>query len=354
MKTMYREFFTRMSDLRLSSNPFAFLICLALIVGCTGETDKSGETSTQNSKQLEEVSLVLNWYPEAEHGGYYAALVHGFYEETGLKVTILPGGPNAPVLQKVDRKSVTFGVTNADRVLLGRAQDANVVAVMSPLQTSPRCIMVHESSGIETLAGLKDLTLAMNSGATWAQFLRKRLPLENVRVVDGASVAKFLEDKNYAQQGYVFSEPFVARSKGGDPRSLLVSELGFNPYTSLLIAHGDTIAEQPDTVRKMVEASIRGWQKYLESPDETNRYINKQNPKMELDILAFGAEALQPLCVDESTPIEQLGKMTEARWQTLANQLVEVEVFKAGGVDPLKAFTLEFLSSTQDDAAPNN
>ena len=322
-------------------------------MGCTSETPIGNQSTDPTSPQLEEVSLVLNWYPEAEHGGYYSALVHGFYEEAGLKVTIIPGGPNAPVLQKVDRKSVSFGVTNADRVLLGRAQDANVVAVMSPLQTSPRCIMVHESSGIETLANLKDVTLAMNSGATWAQFLRKRLPLENVRIVDGASVAKFLEDENYAQQGYIFSEPFVAKSKGGDPRSLLVSNLGFNPYTSVLIAHADTVSEQPETVRKMVTASIRGWQKYLESPDETNRYIHTQNPEMGLDILAFGAEAMKPLCVDDATPIEQLGKMTQARWQTLADQLVEVEVFQAGVVDPLKAFTLEFLSATQDDAAPN-
>ena len=34
--------------------------------------------------------------------------LHGFYEEAGLKVTIIPGGPNAPVLQKVDRKTVTL------------------------------------------------------------------------------------------------------------------------------------------------------------------------------------------------------------------------------------------------------
>lgn len=334
--------------MRALLNQFAFLACFVLITGCTGDAEESDAGKAQSSPELEEVSLVLNWYPEAEHGGYYAALVHGFYEEAGLDVTIIPGGPNAPVLQKVDRKSVTFGVTNADRVLLGRAQDADVVAIMSPLQTSPRCIMVHKSSGIETLAELKDVTLAMNSGATWAQFLRKRLPLDNVRIVDGASVARFLGDKNYAQQAYVFSEPFVARSKGGDPRALLVSDLGFNPYTSLLIAHGDTLSNKPDMVRRMVAASIRGWQKYLESPGESNRYIHKQNPEMELDILTYGADALKPLCIDDATPARQFGKMTETRWKTLADQLVEVEVLKASEVDPLKAFSLEFLSTAND------
>lgn len=319
------------------------LLLLTLAAGCAGEADSDRQRRTSTDHPLQEVSLILNWYPEAEHGGYYTALVEGYYEEAGLKVTIVPGGPNAPVLQKVDRKSATFGVTNADRVLLGRAQGADVVAVMSPLQNSPRCIMVHQSSGIETFADLKNVTLAMNSGATWAQFLQKRLPLDNVRIVDNASVAKFLSDDNYAQQAYVFSEPFVANSKGGDPRSLMVSELGFNPYTSLLIAHADTISRRPEIVRKMVEASIRGWQTYLEHPGKTNRYIHRQNPQMELDILAFGAEAMKPLCIDESTPLEQLGRMTHQRWQTLHDQLVEINVFKPAAIDPRRAMTTQFL-----------
>ena len=37
-------------------------------------------------------------FPEAEHGGFYAALVRGYYREAGLDVRILPGGPETPVL----------------------------------------------------------------------------------------------------------------------------------------------------------------------------------------------------------------------------------------------------------------
>ena len=40
------------------------------------------------------MTLQLNWFPEAEHGGYYAALVRGYYRDAGLDVKILPGGPN--------------------------------------------------------------------------------------------------------------------------------------------------------------------------------------------------------------------------------------------------------------------
>ncbi|MEO8377770.1 MAG: ABC transporter substrate-binding protein, partial [Candidatus Sumerlaeota bacterium] len=42
------------------------------------------------------VSLVLNWFPEMEHGGFYAAQVEGYYAEEGLDVTIISGGVDVP------------------------------------------------------------------------------------------------------------------------------------------------------------------------------------------------------------------------------------------------------------------
>jgi NitT/TauT family transport system substrate-binding protein len=289
---------------------------------------------------------MLNWRPEAEHGGYYAALVHGYYKDAGLEVEIIPGGPSAPVLQQVARGEVTFGVTNADDVLLARAQEADVTALMAPLQTSPRCIMVHKSSGIEDFDQLKNVTLAMSGGKAWAQFLKKTLPLEGVEFEEHPTNEKFLFDENYARQAYVFSEPFVVEQQGGDPASLLVADLGFNPYTSLLIAKQSTIDMQSDIVQRMVSASIKGWDKYLNDPDETNKYINQQNSDMSLEILAYGVDAMQPLCkvIEEGG---STGHMTIERWKTLHEQMVDVEAIEPDAVDPMKAFTTKFLEGAK-------
>ena len=45
--------------------------------------------------KLTEVRFGTNWVAQAEHGGYYQAVVDGTYEKYGLKVTIVPGGPQA-------------------------------------------------------------------------------------------------------------------------------------------------------------------------------------------------------------------------------------------------------------------
>lgn len=290
-------------------------------------------------RKLEKVTLQLNWFPEAEHGGFYAAQLHGFYKEAGLDVEILGGGPDIPVMQMVATGRVMFGVENADGVLLARAEGAPIVATMAPLQKSPRCIMVHEKSGIKRFEDLKDMTIAMSARAPFYFFLKKNFPLTNVEVVPyNGNVAPFLTNDKWACQGYIFSEPFVAKSKGGDPHSLLVADAGFNPYTSCLLVSEDTLAKNKDLVARMTAASAKGWAKYMADPTETNKLINSKNPEMGMDILTFGVEQLQPLVFDGGVTPETLGTMTPERWETLAKQLVELDLIKPGKVNAREAF----------------
>ncbi|MBI3837330.1 MAG: ABC transporter substrate-binding protein [Planctomycetia bacterium] len=340
---------------------FLFAIGLSIGVvqaGCGTSPTKSTPSDTPASstgaafgggaldRGLTSVTLQLNWFPEAEHGGFYAALVKGYYREAGLDVRILPGGPDTPVLQQVARRAATFGVVNADNILFGRAQEAPVVALMAPLQTSPRCLIVHESSRIRDFNDLKNMTIAMSSNNAFSHFLRHKVSLEGVKIVPySGNVAQFLLNADYAQQGYVFSEPFVARKQGGDPKVLMLSDLGFNPYTSLLFTHDAQLKEGPEIVGKMVAASIRGWAKYIESPDDANGAIHRANPEMGLDILAFGAQKLRPLVLDPVAEQQGIGTMSFSRWQTLADQLVETDQLKSQEVHVEQAFTTEFLPS---------
>ena len=319
---------------------------LVLIVGCSEARD-SNESVQANTDQmlatdgklLTNVTLQLNWFPEAEHGGYYAALVHGFFAAEGLDVEIIPGGPGSPVIQKLVANQTTFVVGNADQVLTGRNQEAEVTALFAPIQMSPRCIMVHASSGIERLDELQNMTVALSAGRAFALYMQKKLSLEGVRVVGyPGSMSVFLNDKNFAQQGYVFSEPFIAEQQGGDPHVLMVSELGFNPYASLLITRSDTVAAKPELVAAMVRASKQGWQTYLESPEKTNAAIHQQNEEMGLEILDYGATVLKDLCLPDAMPAAQLGDMTLQRWTQLRDQLAEIDLVDKN-LDVSKAFT---------------
>jgi NitT/TauT family transport system substrate-binding protein len=309
------------------------LLITPLLVGCRPASDST-------------VRLQLNWFPDAQHGGYYAAEVHNCFDEEGLSnVQILKGGPGTPVIPKLLMGQVDFAIANADQVLMARAQErTDVVALFAPLQNSPRCIMVHESSGVTSLAELKDVTLAMGEGKGFAEFLKSQVPLENVRVVPySGTVAKFLVDENYAQQGYVFTEPLIAQLRGGDPRSLMVSELGFNPYTSVLLTRRDLLDSDPELVGKVVRAVRRGWQRYLADAAPTNKRIRVENPELDAELLDQAANLVRELCLPDGMSSESVGMMTAVRWQTLASQLQALGLATPETVEG--AFSLDFLGS---------
>jgi NitT/TauT family transport system substrate-binding protein len=293
------------------------------LLGCARAPEDSAAPAESG---LRRVKLQLNWFPEAEHGGFYAAQIHGYYVEEGLDVEIVAGGTNVPVIQQVARGRVPFGIANAEQVLVGRAQDADVVALLAPMQHFPRCIMVHAESGIESFDQLNNLTLAVGEAKVYVDFLKAAAPLEKVKFVPyGGNVSRFVQHKNHAQQAYVFSEPFLAEQQGAKTRCLMISDLGFDPYAGLLIANGSVARGDEELIRKMVHASRRGWRTYLENPEPTNRRLLELNDQLTPAALAYGVERLRSLCLPDGLPPERLGEMTAARWRKLADQLVRLK-----------------------------
>jgi NitT/TauT family transport system substrate-binding protein len=322
-----------------------------LLLGCgRGAREPSGGVVDDSGKAR--IRLELNWFPEAEHGGYYAALVHGFFAEEGLEVTIVPGGPNVPVLQNVALGKSDFGVNNADQILFAREADADLVALFAPLQDSPRCILVHADAGIRRFEDLKNVVLAVGSSSAFFRYLARQLPLDGVELVAySGSIAPFLTQPRFAQQAYVFSEPYLAEQEGVAVHCLMVSELGYNPYTSVLFTSRAWLERHPDLTERLVRAVARGWQQYLEDPALTNDYIARQNPEISSGALAYGAREIAKLCLPAGTEPDQLGRMTAARWEELANQMVEAELLRGEASVARDAFTTRFLPAADHSTA---
>jgi NitT/TauT family transport system substrate-binding protein len=330
------------------------LSCVLLLVGASllafagcgskpAPKPQAGDPLAEPEK-LRVVKLQLNWRAEAEHGGYFAALAAGYYEQEGIDLRIQPGGPNVGVIQEVARGDGMFGIATADQILTARAAGANVIALMAPMQDSPRCVMVHEESGVTKLEDLKDVTLAVRPGISFFEFLKTKIPLTNVNVVNySGTIAQFLDHEDYAQQAYVFSEPYLAEQQGAKVRSLMVSDLGYNPYTSLLFTRENRLTDDPELVAKMTRASVRGWQKYLEDPAAANALIQKSNPEISTHALEYGAKAIKPLCLPHDADPKTIGTMSLDRWQELRDQLVAIKLLKPGKVQPAEVFTTKYL-----------
>ena len=340
----------RQGGYRMRSQLLVLLCVLGGVCGCGGSveppagSDVGTATAAQTTGTALSARLALNWYPEVEHGGFIAADVLGKFSAEGVAVEIIPGGPGAPqaVIAELAAGRIQFAVSDADNVVLARAAGVPIVALLAPLQTSPRCIMVHQAAGFKTLADLKDIELAISDARPFALWMKKQLPLTNVRLLPfSGMVGEFLQKPAFAQQAFVFSEPFVAREKGGDPQVLMVSEIGFDPYASLLITTEDVIAESPELVQKVVRASVSGWQQYLQSPAAVNQAIGKLNSEMTAAALEFGAEAMTPLCKTADGQVSC--EMNLERWEKLVSQIEELGQIEKGSVQAAECFSVKFL-----------
>ena len=282
------------------------------------------------------VVLALDWVPEPEFGGFYAARELGAFGRQGLDVEIRGGGAGAPVVQMVAAGQVQFGIAGADEVITARARGADVVPIYATFQTSPQGIMAHAARGYKTLGEvLKSGTLAIEPGVAYSAFLKKKYGGFGATLVpyDGG-VARFMTDPALAQQCFVTAEPLAAKKKGGDPQVFLVADEGYNPYAAVVIVKKSTLTDHPDWVKGFVTAAREGWTSYLATPAPTNAVMQKLNPSMDAETFASAAAAEKVLTESADTTAHGLGAMTRARWETLGNQLADLSlVLKAPPVD---------------------
>jgi NitT/TauT family transport system substrate-binding protein len=293
---------------------------------------------------LTPIRLQLDWYPQPEQGGFFAAQLLGYYKAEGLDVTILPLPQYGSVAQLVSTGQADIGLGSSDQILEWDSNGLPLVAISATMQHDPQAIMVHADSPIHSFADLEGHAITAQTGATWLKYVVSRYNLHQVRQVPSTlSIANFLADPGYVQQIFITSEPFFARQAGVNVRTFLISSSGYDPYRVSFTSR-DFAAKHPDVVAKFVRASIRGWQSYLSDPAATNALLLKLNPALNPAQESYTAQTLRDggfvTGSDPSGP--QTGRMTPARWQAGYDQLKSLGILH-GPLDPATAYSLQYL-----------
>src|SRR5258708_19079816 len=144
------------------------LLIFTVVAGCAKKTETTTPppSSSAKPKSLTKVSFQTDWHAQAEHGGFYQALVKGYYKDVGLDVEIRQGGPNTQVPQRVGLGQADLGVLTSDGVILYAARGLPLVMVAAFMQSDPQAIMVHEQSGITDFRQLDGKSIMAVPSAT--------------------------------------------------------------------------------------------------------------------------------------------------------------------------------------------
>ncbi|MFG0261089.1 MAG: ABC transporter substrate-binding protein [Novipirellula sp. JB048] len=337
----------------MSNHPLTMLCSVLLLLGCASLAGCGGADPATNpppppgvgAADREPAAVQLKWFPESEHAGLYQAAADGSFERFGLDVEIRPGGRQSPVAPELVLGRVQFAIANADDVVLFRNQGADIVAVLAAMQNHPRCILVREDSGVKRFEDLAGKTLQRQGGRAFLEFMRSQGLLDQVKEVPyHGSVSALVTAPDVAIQAYSFAEPLLAEQQGVKVRKLMLSELGWNPYSSVLITTGDMVRNQPQLVQDFVDATRQGWQHYLADPELGNEAILAANQHgMTIEALQFGHQELKTLALPEGMPIASLGEMTAERWQKLVSQMVQLGLVNGDKVHADDCYTTQFL-----------
>jgi len=334
----------RIPRLAISCLPLALWLALGACGKGGGKAPEGSDKSAGSSAgagPATAVTLQLNWTPEPEFGGFYAAVHDRLYEREGLDVSIKAGGAGTQTWKMVATGAVPFAIADGSEVLRGRLKDADLVALFAVYQTSPQALMVHRASSVASLGEIftsgKIKKVAMESGLAYVKFLEKKYGFGKVEVVQyGGNLSLFLADPTMAQQCFAFSEPLSAKEKGVDVSVFSTAEAGFNPYLAVVITSGKYLAEHRAVVERFVRATRAGWKAYLDDAKPTNEYLKTQQATMTVEAMNQAADLQKPYVIGDDKA-KYLGYMSEERWRLIADQLKELgEIERAP--DVTKAF----------------
>lgn len=304
-----------------------------------------------HAQTLDKATFATNWVAQAEHGGFYQALVDGTYRKHGLDVTVLPGGPNVNHrLQLLAGRIEFYMSANTLQGFDAVAQNIPTLAVAAMFQKDPQVLLAHPNQGIEKFEDLKKLTLFVSKEglASYFQWMKREFGFSEQQVKPYTfNPQPFLADKRSAMQGYVTSEPYAVETEGGfKPVIFLLADQGFDTYSTLIETRRDLVQKNPGLVQRFVDASILGWTNYLYGDNSAaNARIKRDNPEMTDARIAYSIAKMKEYGIVDSGDTQKLGigAMTDARMKSFFDKMGAAGVVK-GGIDHRRSYSLQFVN----------
>lgn len=315
----------------------AAILSLLLISGAARANDK--------------VTFGLDWKAEAEYGGYYQAVATGIYAKHGLDVTILQGGPQVNHTQLLLAGRLDFNISsNAFLALNFVKENIPFRAVAGLFQKDPVVLIAHPGQGNDSFPALKGkpIMISADSRVGWWTYLKAKYGYSDSQIRPYTfNLAPFLADKSAIQQGYLGSEPFsVQQVAHFEPEVLLLGDTGFKGYASMIATSDKKIEQQPDLVKRFIDASVEGWYSYLYGdPAPGNELIKQANPEMNDALIAYGLSSMKAHGILDSGDALTLGigAMNAERWAEFYQTVSDAGVYPKG-LDVTKAYTLQFVN----------
>lgn len=244
-------------------------LCLACMISAA-----SAET-----EQLTKIVFCLDWTPNTNHTGVYAAQALGYYKEAGLDVEIVQPPENGAVLMCAAGQA-QFAVDAQDTMAasLDLDEPLGVTAVAALLQHNTSGILSRAEDGITSARGLENRVYATWDSPIELAMLRYCMEKEGGDFSKVRLIPNNVTDEPAALAAHQIDAVWIFYGWSGINAELsdvacgywdfasVSSELDY--YTPVLLANNDFLEQNPETARAFLKATEKGYRYAVEHPEE--------------------------------------------------------------------------------------
>ncbi len=310
------------------------LVAALALAGC-GEKK---ETTTPANGSAQPLSLMLDWFPNADHVGIYQALAGGDFAAARLDVHVqIPSDPAAP-LQLLAAGKVDLAISYEPELMLARQQGEPLVSVAAIVQQPLTSIVSIGSKRIRTPAELRGKTVG-DAGIPYQHaylttiLADAHVPVTSVRELNvGANlVPAMLSGRVDATLGAYWNyEAIQLQQLGKRPNVVRMNQVGVPTYDELVVVarENELTGGEIALVRRFVQALGRGYESVRSDPaaavDNLVRANPSLSPKLQLASVRATLSSFFPSAADAGEP---WGWQDEAQWTAygkwmIANHLI--------------------------------
>ncbi|MCG6110787.1 MAG: ABC transporter substrate-binding protein [Paracoccus sp.] len=290
--------------------------------------------------QAGDLTLQLKWVTQAQFAGYYVALEKGFYEEEGVNLTILPGGPDIAPTQVLAGGGADVIVEWMPAALAAREKGLPLVNIAQPFKASGMMLTCLQESGITDpatdfagktlgvwfsgneypfLSWMNTLGLSTEGGEGGVTVLKQGFNVDPLLQKQAACISTMTYNEYWQVIDAGISEDDLITFKYEDQGVATLED-------GLYVLEGTLEdSEKVTDLVGFVRASMRGWQYAAENPEEAAQIV--------LDNDETGAQTLE----HQTRMMTEIAKLLEGSDGSLAEADYQrtVDILLAGGSDPV-------------------
>lgn len=321
----------------------SFILILVLLLSMAG----CGNKPSSQPKALQKVTVLLDWVPNTNHTGLYVALDQGYYKQAGLDVKLVQateGGTS----QLVAAGQGDFGISYQEEMTTARSENIPVVALAAVLQHNTSGFAAPVSKNIKSPADFANKTYGGWGSPLESAILKtlmeknqadfSKLKVVNVGTADFFTSVESNIDFEWIYYGWTGIEA-EQRDMALDFIELKDQDQTLDFYSPIIITTENKISQDPELVKKFMQATSQGYQYAIAHPEEAGKILIKQVPDINQQLVMASQAYLSPRYQGDAA---RWGEMKPEVWKNFADFMYENGIIERN-IDPQKAFTNEFL-----------